>query len=290
MEGWETDGACGESTQERGRHKQRITVPSTAITAHSHPAVPTQRAPPHPLPCCAAFGLRRRSGRRAQPTQPGMGTDRLLPGRGGPRAAGGAGHGSVRSGAAGNTEQSSGGAKPGCPRGTERNGTAALRGAARAGRAVTKRAGGRGAVRGTVRGAVRPPRPRARRAAAAPNSATRPARAARRIGADRGPKDGSAGPAPAALPRRVRRFGTSGPSPARHGAMRPSRGPGAARAPRGAHVYLRAAPRAHRRAGAAQRGTHKPGSRRPGRRAPRRRTRTRTPRRYAASAVRRAAA
>lgn len=104
--------------------KQHIIVPSTAITAHSHPAVPTQRAPPHPLPCCAAFGLRRRSGRRAQPTQPGMGTDRLLPGRGGPRAAGGAGHGSVRSGAAGNTEQSSGGAKPGCPRGTERNGSA----------------------------------------------------------------------------------------------------------------------------------------------------------------------
>lgn len=124
MEGWETDGACGESTEERGRHKQRIIGPSAAITAHSHPAVPTQRAPPHPLPCCAAFGLRRRSGRRAQPTQPGMGTDRLLPGRGGPRAAGGAGHGSVRSGAAGNTEQSSGGAKPGCPRGTERNGSA----------------------------------------------------------------------------------------------------------------------------------------------------------------------
>lgn len=270
MEGWETDGACGESTEERGRHKQRIIGPSAAITAHSHPAVPTQRAPPHPLPCC-------------EPS-PGWARIGCCQGAGGRELRGAPG--TARCGAERRGTQSKAAAAQSRAVRAERNGTAALRGAARAGRAVTKRAGGRGAVRG----AVRPPRPRARRAAAAPNSATRPARAARRIGAERGPKDGSAGPAPAALPRRVRRFGTSGPSPARHGAMRPSRGPGAARAPRGAHVYLRAAPRAHRRAGAAQRGTHKPGSRRPGRRAPRRRTRTRTPRRYAASAVRRAAA
>lgn len=281
MEGWETDGACGESTQEHGRHKQRIIGPSAAITAHSHPAVLTQRAPPHPLPCCAAFGLRRRSGRRAQPTQPGMGTDRLLRGRGGPRAAGGAGHGSVRSGAAGNTEQSSGGAKPGCPRGTERNGSA-----------PRGRAGGKGGYE--TRGGARrcEGRCEGRREAAAPPSA----KSRRRSQLGHPPGPGSAADRSRARPKgrlcraRARRFGTSGPSPARHGAMRPSRGPGAARAPRGAHVYLRAAPRAHRRAGAAQRGTHKPGSRRPGRRAPRRRTRTRTPRRYAASAVRRAAA